>query len=187
LGYRAIGFSFAEPRFREVLSPLGYEFIRGDEGEPTALPFPDASFDAAVSVGVLEHVRELGGSEAGSLREIRRVVKPGGHFVCYHLPARLSLINFAASLVPGKHHHGFRHTRASIRGLCRESGLELVETRRYGALPRNTWGALPRRIRNSPWVARAWDTLDALLGIPLSFFCQNHYFVAANSTNAVTA
>ena len=40
------------------------------------IPFPDASFDALVSFGVLDHVLSPVAQEG--LKEIRRVVKPGG-------------------------------------------------------------------------------------------------------------
>jgi len=42
------------------------------------LPFADATFDRCLLNEVLEHVD----SEAGSLSEIRRVLKPGGYLVC---------------------------------------------------------------------------------------------------------
>jgi SAM-dependent methyltransferase len=41
-----------------------------------ALPFEDASFDHACSISVLEHIEEPGDAEA--LRELARVVRPGG-------------------------------------------------------------------------------------------------------------
>jgi SAM-dependent methyltransferase len=44
-----------------------------------SLPFEDASFDHAYSVSVLEHIPEPGDEEA--LRELARVVKPGGRVV----------------------------------------------------------------------------------------------------------
>jgi ubiquinone/menaquinone biosynthesis C-methylase UbiE len=43
-------------------------------GSLYALPFPDAAFDAAYAHTVLQHVRE----PLRALREIRRVLKPGG-------------------------------------------------------------------------------------------------------------
>lgn len=45
------------------------------EGNATALPFPDDSFDVAVSFKVLAHVPDV----AVALREMCRVVRPGGH------------------------------------------------------------------------------------------------------------
>jgi SAM-dependent methyltransferase len=43
------------------------------------LPFPDASFDHAYSISVLEHIADGGDAEA--LRELARVVRPGGRVV----------------------------------------------------------------------------------------------------------
>ncbi len=49
------------------------------EGEATALPVADASFDAAVSVQVLEYVADV----PAALRELHRVVRPGGRIVLW--------------------------------------------------------------------------------------------------------
>jgi SAM-dependent methyltransferase len=53
--------------------------LRFEVADGRALPFPDASFDHAYSVSVLEHVQ---GDGAGlALRELARVVRPGGRVV----------------------------------------------------------------------------------------------------------
>jgi arsenite methyltransferase len=49
------------------------------EGEATALPFEDASFDAVVSVQVMEYVPDV----AAALAEIHRVLRPGGRVVLW--------------------------------------------------------------------------------------------------------
>lgn len=54
----------------------GVRFVRGDG---RALSFPDASFDHAYSISVLEHIPD-GGDEL-ALRELARVVCPGGRVV----------------------------------------------------------------------------------------------------------
>ena len=50
-------------------------------GSATAMPFPDNSFDAVWTVWVLEHIP----APEQTLREIRRVVKPGGYI--FMMPA----------------------------------------------------------------------------------------------------
>lgn len=51
------------------------EFVQADL---CALPLPDASFDLVVSFQVIEHLPNIG----GYLDEIRRVLRPGGEFLC---------------------------------------------------------------------------------------------------------
>jgi SAM-dependent methyltransferase len=176
--YAVTSFSFnPNPRTHLPSSP-GFTFVPGDPGEPRRLPFPDATFDAVASIGVLEHVREFSGDELSSLREIRRILKPGGMFVCYHFPNPYSLVEALIRFVPGKFRHTYRFTRSQIKELLRSSDFELLETKRYGFLHRNTWQHLPPFFRYSPFIAALWNSLDRLLGALFNIFCQNHYFVA---------
>lgn len=177
-GYHATGFSFHGLERQGYLADGGYRFVQGSADDPVTLPFPDASFDAVASIGVLEHVRETGGDEARSLKEIRRVLVPGGVFICYHFPNRWSWIDLMAKRVPGKHHHPYRYTRRSIDALLADAGLDLLSVRRYGALPRNLWHRAPRAIRRSRAMANAWDAVDGTLRPALSMICQNYSFVA---------
>ena len=186
-GYRASGFSLLEGAFVRWLPAPDYAFTRGDAREPVALPYPDEAFEAVASVGVLEHVRESGGSEPASLSEIARVLGPGGVFVCYHFPNRTSWIDWAARRVPGKHRHEFRFTRADIEALTASAGLKLLEAGRYGFLPRNFGHRLPEALRRSRALAKAWDRLDSLLAIPFSALCQNHYFIARKPGGAASS
>ena len=174
----AHGFSLLPGAFRAWIPCPDYPFIQGDEAEPVRLPYADATFDAVVSVGVLEHVRETGGDEARSLGEIARVLKPGGVFLCYHFPNRHSLIDRLARRFPSMHRHEFRYTARGIRELVAGAGMRLEAMGRYGSLPRNSAGAVPDPIARSSAVAAAWDVADGVLGTLLSRWCQNYYFVA---------
>jgi len=177
-GYQTYGYAFEDFYLRQKLNQFAYEFKQGTPAEAIAIPYPDQQFDAVVSVGVLEHVRETGGNEIASLKEIFRLLKPGGYFICYHLPNQYSWIDPIAALVPNKHHHLYRYTRSSIQTLCQTAGLELLDVQRYGVLPRNFWGNLSPSIRTSAAIARGWNLADTTLSTIFSPFCQNYWFVA---------
>lgn len=177
-GYRATGYSFEPFDFVDALGDPTYTAVPGDPSSPVRLPFADGSFDGVVSCGVLEHVREFDGSEAGSLAEIARVLRPGGVFVCYHFPNARSWIEFFSRLTPGKYAHRFRFSEADIRALAHTAGLMIERVGRYQVLPRNLWGRLPRVFRDSRTLARCVDGVDALLAVVARPIAQNWYFVA---------
>jgi len=177
-GYRAAGYSFHPFDFATWLEDPSYEFSSGSPAEPVKLPYADASFDAVASIGVLEHVRQTGGSESASLSEIRRVLRPGGVFVCYHFPNRASWIELVASLRSGKHHHPYRFDKRDVLQLTREAAFELLHVERYGFLPRNTVHRLGESLATSPGFARAYDAADSALGKVFGPICQNWCFVA---------
>jgi SAM-dependent methyltransferase len=185
-GFRASGYSFEEPSFLAWLRDPSYTFAAANSADPITIPFPDASFDAVASVGVLEHVRETGGDEAASLREIKRVLRPGGVFVCYHLPNRFSLVDFGARRLGGLHHHVYRYTKRDIENLAQSTAFDLLEMRRYAILPRNPGYRLPRRLRSSELAAAVWDVADDVLSTLLSPICTNYYFVARTRDKAPT-
>ena len=178
-GYQASGFGFEEwPFLCQDTTPPTYDYRQGSPANPIELPFADASFEAVVSVGVLEHVREVQGDELGSLREIRRILKPQGLFLCYHLPNRYSWIEFLARRTQ-RFSHTYRFTQTDIRRLTSAAALELWEMGRYAPLPRNLWQSpWLRHPRWGPRIAIAYNYLDWALSWPLSFVSQNYYFVA---------
>jgi SAM-dependent methyltransferase len=183
LGYDAEGFAFEDFGLRAYLGD-SYRFSLGSPAAPAILPFANGSFDAVVSVGTLEHVRETGGTEEASLAEIARVLVAGGRFICFHFPNRFSWIEALTGVVPGAHHHRFRYDEPAIRRLCGSAGLESEHVERYAALPRNMWHRAPAPLRHSRRMAALWDRADALLEIPLSHVCQNYAFVATKNRRA---
>lgn len=177
-GYKAVGFALEECSFAPWMDWSRYSFARAGPTQPTALPFMSASFDAVVSVGVLEHVRELGGHEAATLAEVERILCPGGTFICVHLPNRRSWIERAAQRA-GRRGHQYRFDEEEIRRLVQDAGsMTVIEWFRYGIVPRNFWARAPRWVRLSSLVARTWDLLDLAGSALLNPFCQNFAFVA---------
>ncbi|HEX4466147.1 MAG TPA: class I SAM-dependent methyltransferase, partial [Solirubrobacteraceae bacterium] len=102
-----------------------------------ALPYADDEFDAALSCGVLEHVAD----PAGSLRELRRVLKPGGTLYVYKLPNRASWTEWLARRLKGRvFYHGMApydrlYSLSGARQLLAASGFVVFESRYANLLP----------------------------------------------------
>ena len=77
---RVVGIDVDPGRLREGARTTPGLMLAASE----SLPFGDASFDAVILNEVIEHVRD----DAATLREVSRVVRPGGHVVIY-APNRL--------------------------------------------------------------------------------------------------
>ncbi len=182
-GYDVCGFSLESFPVGVGLSNTHYRFVQGGVAEPVNLPFANCSFEAVASIGVLEHVCETGGNDAASLNEISRILKPGGVFVCYHLPNRYSLIEGMARCFPNKYRHRSYYTASAIISLVKQARLQLVEMKRYGFLPRNIWRYSPRCMKRMKVLARVWDILDMFLAYPFMLLCQNYVFVVRKPVN----
>ena len=166
-----------------------HRFTQGSPAEPTRLPYPNSAFDAVFSVGVLEHVRETGGNESKSLQELFRVLRPGGYLVCYHLPNRHSYIEWASRrLYPDapddehRRYHLYRFTKHEAARLFSAAGFQILQTKRYGFLPRNILARLPGALRNGVAVTRVANAVDQLLEWPFAPITQNNLIVAARPT-----
>ena len=177
-GYKTFGYSLSSSPNVVELTDAQYRFVQGDLGDPTNLPFKDCSFDVVTSIGVLEHVREIDGDEGKSLNEIVRVLKPGGLFVCYHLPNYYSLVETVSRFFPKKHYHRYRYTSGRIVKLLTNAQLHLMYIKRYGFLPRNFWSRIPGFLSNAKIVTMSWNIMDTFLSFLFSHLCQNYVFVA---------
>lgn len=150
-----------------------FVFVQGQKNDPVSIPFPQNSFDAVVSVGVLEHVREMQGDEAASLAEIQRILRPGGHFIGYHLPSASSWIEALSACYPNKHSHHWRYKKTGLQQMLKNSGFTSIYMLRYGFLPRWLSTRYPAWFKNSFWAAGFYNKLDTGLGRVLPIFCTN--------------
>ncbi len=136
----AAGLDPDKPSLSEHRAP-GMPVIRG-VGE--RLPFVGETFDLIVCLWVLEHVKD----PATVLREVRRVLAPGGHFVFLtpNLRNPLLFLNRLGKALPALQRRvvprlygrveadTFRvryraNTVHNLRGLASESGLQVAELR----------------------------------------------------------
>ena len=105
----------------------GSRDIRYDVGVGEALPYADESFDAVVCVDVLEHVADL----EQVIREIARVLKPGGLFLFDTINrnpiARLATITIAEDLLrllpQGTHDPDMYIKPAELRAMMSAAGM----------------------------------------------------------------
>jgi ubiquinone/menaquinone biosynthesis C-methylase UbiE len=172
------GFSFdTVPIFLEN-EPL-FHFVQGDAHEPATLPFPDSTFDIVFSIGVLEHVYETGGSEESSLQEIRRVLKSGSHFLCFHFPNKFQWVEPLGKILGlTEHFHHRKYTHKNIQQLADRIGFQIEEIGRYNFFPRNQLRFLPSWFKQNILVLHLFEFMDGLFSRLLPWFCTNYYFIA---------
>lgn len=130
------------------------------------LPFEDSEFDIVLSFGVLEHVP----NDRESLKEIRRVLKPGGLFLCFNLPRATSWIMHLAHLM-GNHYHDRLYSTRQTTAMLLEADLPPVALWNRQLLPKNRV-AYPR--------PHVWERLDQWLveRTPLGWLATSLEFVA---------
>ena len=92
---------------------------------PHALPFTKASFDVIAVFDVIEHVDD----DAGSVKALAVLLKPGGHLVAT-VPAHA----WMWSAHDARHHHKRRYAKREFRRLFSDAGLVPVKLSFFNAL-----------------------------------------------------
>jgi len=110
--YRLHGFDYSEFNIRIARRRLGVRALI-EQGHIYKMPFPTASMDCCLCLEVLEHIED----DARAVREIHRILKPGGWMIAavpytYYWPQYLPLMGH------------FRHyTRESFKDLLEMNGF----------------------------------------------------------------
>jgi SAM-dependent methyltransferase len=95
------------------------------EGSVLEMPFADGSFDLAVSLDVIEHLED----DLGALRELRRVVAPGGALLLT-VPAYQWLWSGHDEI----NHHQRRYTLRSLKTVAERAGWKQERTTYFNSL-----------------------------------------------------
>jgi SAM-dependent methyltransferase len=111
--------------------------IRSAAGDATAMPFDDGAFDIVIASEVMEHIP----ADAAALREVARVMRPGGTAavtVPSWFPERVCwLLSDDYHNVPGGHVRIF--TRQELEAKLRQAGLVVGGHHRAHALHSPYW------------------------------------------------
>ena len=126
-GTVVISADFSVPMLLEGVRRRGEGTLIPAAASADALPFPDGAFDLVTVTFAARNLRSRSGLFAGSLREIRRVLKPGGIFVNLETsqpsaPAIRSILHTYAGVVVGRlgksltgEKEGYAYLAGSIR------------------------------------------------------------------------
>ena len=139
-GARIVGIDLSEgmiDQARRELQAAGHRDVRLDVGDATQMPFPDASFDKVLCSEVIEHIPDAD----AAVREIRRVLKPGGMLVI-STPNRTSWYGFDryilwARVLRRRWNHPFDNwrTMSELTSMLTRQGLEVSTTATVCYLP----------------------------------------------------
>ncbi len=154
------------------LNPLGVEYARGrghadvQVARVEEIPFPDACFDLVTCLDVIEHTPD----DVVSLRELRRVVRPGGWLV-----ATVPAYQLLWSSHDVANHHYRRYRRSQLRRAGTDAGWEPAGWTYFNSLLFLPGAAVrlgerlrrPHKRRGRPNVALTPRALDGVLEWPM--------------------
>ncbi len=179
-GAAVAGLDYAEAAVRISRDTLdgvdGAEVVQGDV---TALPWPDASFDAVLSGDVIEHL--VPADAEAMLGEAFRVLRPGGRLVLHTAPNRLFLRvtwpiarwpliaaghgatvrNLEAWVAASKAYHAREQTLHGLRRALRRAGFAAPRVWIDAAIVRDGSHHTTEGLKDS-WFMRAGQRLAAV-------------------------
>lgn len=168
-GYEVWGLDLAEPMIRYARDRNASD--RFEVGDIEHIPFADNTFDAAVCLGVIEYLD----TDEQALREIWRVLKPGGRAVVstpsaicplHHMDRVLVVLMAAARPLYHLVKYRLRGRRAPFHHPSGEVGHRRYYLRR--------WLRLLRSLDLEPeeWIRHGWGWYRSWLGLVVQFLSR---------------
>lgn len=156
-GYEVWGLDIAEPMIRHACERCGTSHFR--VGDIEHIPFQDGTFDGVVCVGVLEYLD----ADGGALREIERVLKPGGRAVLSTPNALCPWHHMDRAVAAAEALYGFAKYRLRGRPAPTATATTGVEHRTYR---RGSWLRLlhSRGLEPEECVCYGWGWYNSRLG-----------------------
>lgn len=150
-GFEVTAFDIGDPATTQLPAiPLCRDLAVVRTLHPTQMPFENATFDAVLSCGVLEHVDEYSGqpgNEIESLREIARILRPGGLLLIYQLPQKTAWQEAVIRRFKLGYSHPRRYTADEISKLLQQNGYAVKHLAHANLIPKNLTG-IPGLVRN---------------------------------------
>ena len=165
-GYAVWGIDLAEPMIRQARELCGSDQF--GVGDIEHIPFADNTFDVVVSLGVIEYLE----SDEQALREIRRVLKPGGRAVIAISNGRSPLLRLDRVLRRGgallrPTYHLLKYRFRGRPAPSPETPDGTVHLSRYRRFYRSTWLPLLSACNFEPeeWICHGWGWLSSPFGL----------------------
>lgn len=163
--------------FRAFYDFAGLQYTRLTH--PRLLPYEDDFFDAVIGTAVLEHVP----NDSESLKEIHRVIKPGGVFIVTTLPNRFSYTEWLNRRLK-RPHHLRRYSLSEAKHMFLHHGFLPVDSGYHQIFPSmcSVGGLFNSRLLN-----KLVDLLTSRAGIaervwPIRCFASNVFVVSIKVT-----
>jgi len=156
-------------------------------GNGLKLKYKDNSFDVVTTFGVMEHIneeyvrfygkREFKNEELRFMKEIYRILKPGGLNIISNLPNKYSITEGLTKLL-GKRYHINRFDEKEINTLIKKSGFKKVKIRREFIIPAQIYKINKKLLSFFNKHHKILDKIDNIINkTPLNLFSQSYFIV----------